>query len=108
MRPRQTFARACLTTDMHRVDRDYLSTCIYVAIKTMRAGKNGKGKHPVPELRDDWNVQKLVSAVLNQVDNDSTFVCRAGPAPTDIAFVPSYSASKFGIDEPWPDGIKPR
>lgn len=108
MRPRQTFARACLTTDMHRVDRDYLSTCIYVAIKTMRAGKNGKGKHPVPELRDDCNVQKLVSVVLNQVNNDSTFVCRAGPDPTDIAFVPSYSASKFGIDEPWPDGIKPR
>lgn len=27
---------------MHRVDRDYLSICISVAIKTMRPGKNGK------------------------------------------------------------------
>lgn len=93
---------------MHRVDRDYLSTCIYVAIKTMRAGKNGKAKHPVPELRDDWNVQKLVSLVLNQVDNDSMFVCRAGPSPTDLAYTPSHQPPKFGIDEPWPDGIKPR
>lgn len=93
---------------MHRVDRDYLSTCIYVAIKTMRAGKNGKAKHPVPELRDDWNVQKLVSVVLNQVDNDSSFVCRAGPAPTDLAYTAPHTPLKFGLDEPWPDGITPR
>jgi hypothetical protein len=92
---------------MHRVNRDYLSTCIYVAIKTMRGGKDGKGKHPVPELRDDWNVHKLVSIVLNQVDNDSSFVCRAGPSPTDVAYAPSRSSPKFGIDEPWPDGITP-
>ena len=77
------------------------------AIKTMRAGKDGKGKHPVPELRDDWNVQKLVGIVLNQVDNDSTFVCRAGPSPSDLAYVPSYRTLKFGVDEPWPDGITP-
>ena len=93
---------------MHRVDRSYLSTCIYVAIKTMRAGKNGKAKHPFPELRDDYKVSQLTSLILQQVDNGSCFVCRAGPAPTDLTYVPSYASAKFGVDEPWPEGCEPK
>lgn len=93
---------------MHRVDRDYLSTTIYVAIKSMRAGKNGKAKHPVPEMRDDYNIHKLTSLIIRQIDNGSTFVCTAGPAPNDPTYVPSYSPPRFGVDEPWPEGCEPK
>lgn len=93
---------------MHRVDRSYLSICIYVAIKTMRNGKNGKAKHPFPELREDYNVSKLTSLILRQIDNECSFVCRAGPGPTELTYVSSHSPPKFGVEEPWPEGCEPK
>ena len=93
---------------MHRVDRSYLNTCIHVAIQTMRAGKNGKAKHPFPELRDEYNVSRLTSLILQVVDNSSSFVCRVGPAPTDPSYGPNCASAKFGVDEPWPEGCEPK
>ncbi len=92
---------------MHRVDRDYLGICISVAIKSMRSGKNGKGKHPIEEMRDDSNVSELSALILRQIDNESSFVCRAGYAPTDPRCTPRYTPMKFGVDEPWPEGCEP-
>lgn len=92
---------------MHRVDRDYLASCIHFAIKTIRAGKNGKAKHPIPELRDDYRVGELTALILRQVDNASCFVCRVGPAPTDLDYTPSCTSWRWGVEEPWPAGCEP-
>lgn len=92
---------------MHRVDRSYLSTCINVAIRTIRAGKNGKAKHPVPELRDSYKIAELTALIVQQIDNGSSFVCRAGPSPFSPEFVSTYSPPQFGVDEPWPEGCEP-
>ena len=53
------------------------------------------------------NVSELSALILRQIDNESSFVCRAGYAPTDPRCTPRYTPMKFGVDEPWPEGCEP-
>jgi hypothetical protein len=39
---------------MRRIDRQQLRASFYIKIKTMRQGKNGRSRHPMPELSDDY------------------------------------------------------
>lgn len=47
---------------------------IAIASKTIRAGKNGKAKHPVPKLRDNYKIEELTDLILRQVDSDTRMV----------------------------------
>lgn len=88
---------------MHRIERDDLRRKIVIAIQTLRAGKGGKGRHPMPEFRDNWNVEKLADRIMDQIDGDSRMVV----STEMIGFNTHSSHGKWGIDEPWPEGCDP-
>jgi hypothetical protein len=87
---------------MHRIERDDLRHHIYVALKVVRSGKGGKGKHPVPELRDEGILSSLTDKILNLVDSNSRMVISTEVRPNTYGV-----CGKWGEDEPWPAGCEP-
>lgn len=87
---------------MHRIERDDLRHHIYIAVKVMRSGKDGKGKHPIEELRDEAAVAKLTERILNVVDGDSRMVISTEVKPNTYGV-----CGAWGVDEPWPAGCEP-
>ena len=88
---------------MHRIDRQDLRDSFFVTIKTMRRGRHGSARHPLPDLKDDFLVSQLATALVDIVDGDSRMVLRTEEKPQSHGV-----RGKWGIDEPWPDGIEPR
>ena len=88
---------------MHRIDRRRLRDSFYIKIKTMRQGRHGRGRHPIPELSDDHTAGKLAETLVDIVDGCSRMVISTDEKPQ------SYGVcGAWGIDEPWPEGCEPK
>lgn len=87
---------------MHRIEREDLRHHIYIALKCVRSGKSGKGKHPIEEMRDVRILSDLTDKILNMVDSDHRMVISTEPKVNGYG-----SCGKWGIDEPWPQGCEP-
>ncbi|OHD00922.1 MAG: hypothetical protein A2885_13530 [Sphingopyxis sp. RIFCSPHIGHO2_01_FULL_65_24] len=88
---------------MHRMDRQDLRDSFFIKIKTMRQGRHRSGRHPMPDLKDDNLAGQLAAALVDIVDGDSRMVIRTEEKPQSHGV-----HGKWGIDEPWPDGIEPK
>jgi len=88
---------------MRRIDRQQLQDSFYIKIKTMRQGKNGRGRHPMPELSNDYAADMLAALLVDIVDGHSRMVISTEEKPK------SYGVcGVWGVDEPWPEGCEPK
>lgn len=87
---------------MRRIDRQDLRDSFYIKIKTMRQGRHGRGRHPIPEIKDDHAAGTLASTLVDLVDGNSRMVISTEEKPN------TYGAcGRWGEDEPWPEGCSP-
>lgn len=87
---------------MRRISRQDLKDSFYIKIKTMRQGRHGRGRHPIPELKDDYAAGTLAATLVDLVDGDSRMVIS-----TEVRANTYGACGKWGVDEPWPDGCGP-
>ncbi len=88
---------------MRRIDRQQLRDSFYIKIKTMRQGKNGRGRHPMPELSDDYAAGMLAVLLVEIVDERSSMVISTEEKPQSHGV-----CGVWGVDEPWPEGCEPK
>ncbi|MGN6596050.1 hypothetical protein [Sphingopyxis terrae] len=86
---------------MRRIDRQQLRASFYIKIKTMRQGKNGRGRHPMPELSDDYAAGMLAVLLVEIVDGRSRMVIS-----TEEKLHCHGVCGVGGVDEPWPEGCE--
>lgn len=88
---------------MRRVDRQDLKDSFYIKIKTMRQGRHGRGRHPMPEFKDDYLAGALAATLVDIVDCDSRMVISTEVKPNTYGH-----CGRWGVDEPWPQGCEPK
>ena len=88
---------------MRRIERQDLRDSFFIKIKTMRQGRHGRGRHPMPEFKEDFLAGQLAATLVDIVDGDSRMVGSTEEKPNTYGV-----CGRGGVDEPWPEGCEPK
>ena len=88
---------------MRRIERQDLRDRFFIKIKTMRQGRHGRGRHPMPEFKCDLLAGQLAGTLVDIVDGDSRMVVSTEEKPNTYGV-----CGRWGVDEPWPEGCEPK
>ena len=88
---------------MRRIERRDLRDSFFIKIKTMRQGRHGRGRHPMPEFKCDLLAGQLAGTLVDIVDGDSRMVISTEEKPNTNGV-----CGRWGVDEPWPEGCEPK
>jgi len=66
---------------MRRIERQDLRDSFFIKIKTMRQGRHGRGRHPMPEFKEDFLAGQLAATLVDIVDGDSRMVVSTEEKP---------------------------